>query len=183
MLRVFPITLTEASRRWKNMLPSGSINTWDLLDNPFIQKCCPLLKTAKKFQDLNNQQKVQIFYRGLDIPSLKVVDSQGLIPMMPPAEALKSIQDMADHLQNWYDRATTYQWSGHNSNDIIVINNRLDSLGCDMRKLKESIHAVQVGCKIYEEVHLTQECPLKEEGKIVEHVKYIGFLKETINKY
>ncbi|GJZ01757.1 hypothetical protein Tco_0519718 [Tanacetum coccineum] len=72
-----------------------------------------------------------------------MVDSQGLIPMMPPAQDLKSIQDMADHSQNWYDGATTWQWSGHNSDDIAVITNRLDSLGCDMQKLKESIHAVQ----------------------------------------
>ncbi|GJU13528.1 hypothetical protein Tco_1135924 [Tanacetum coccineum] len=77
--------------------------------------------------DLNNQQKVQIFYRGLDIPSRKMVDSQGPIPMMPPAQALKSIQDIAGH--------------SHNS---------LNSLGCDMEKLNESIHAIQVGCKICE---------------------------------
>ncbi|GJY48746.1 hypothetical protein Tco_0438702 [Tanacetum coccineum] len=41
MPRVFPITLTWAARRWKIMFPVGSINTWDLLEESFIQKYCP----------------------------------------------------------------------------------------------------------------------------------------------
>ncbi|GJW01415.1 hypothetical protein Tco_1556666 [Tanacetum coccineum] len=92
-------------------------------------------------------------------------DSHGLIPMMPPARALKSIQDMVNHSPNWYDRATTWQRSSHNSNDIVGITNRLYRVGCNMEKLKESIYVIQVGCKICEGVHLTQECFLKEEGK------------------
>ncbi|GJT38369.1 hypothetical protein Tco_0938234 [Tanacetum coccineum] len=67
-----------------------------------------------------------------------------------------------------YDGATTWQRSNHNLDEIAVITNKLDSLRCDMPKLKESIHAIQVGCKVCEGVHLTQECPLKEEGKNLE---------------
>ncbi|GJT35245.1 hypothetical protein Tco_0925664 [Tanacetum coccineum] len=52
-----------------------------------------------------------------------------------------------------------------------------------MKKLKENIHAIQVGCKIYEGAHLTKECPLKKEDKVVEQSKYIGSLEETIIKY
>nr|GFA87592.1 hypothetical protein [Tanacetum cinerariifolium] len=58
---------------------------------------------------------------GLDIPSCQMLESHGLIPMIPPAQALKSVHDMVDHSQN------------------------LDSLGCDMQKLKEIIHAIHVG--------------------------------------
>ncbi|GJY23019.1 ribonuclease H-like domain-containing protein [Tanacetum coccineum] len=122
MLRVFPITLTGASLRWKNMLPTGSITTWDLLEKAFIWRYCPPFKTPRKLEviqnfkqgmdetlyqaweryndllyrcsqhDLNSQQKVQIFYTGLGIPSRKMLDSQGFIPMMTPTQALKSIQ-------------------------------------------------------------------------------------------
>ncbi|GJZ11680.1 ribonuclease H-like domain-containing protein [Tanacetum coccineum] len=114
MLRVFPITLTRPTKRWKNLLPAGSTSIWDLLEKAFIRKYCPPLKTIKKLEeirnfkqgmdetlyqalerynellfkylqhDLNNHQKVHIFYKGLDIPSRKMVDSQGLIPMMLP---------------------------------------------------------------------------------------------------
>ncbi|GJT97855.1 zf-CCHC domain-containing protein [Tanacetum coccineum] len=54
MLRVFPITITGTSRRWKNMLPAGSIDTWDLLDKAFIRKYCPPLKIAKKLEEIYN---------------------------------------------------------------------------------------------------------------------------------
>ncbi|GJU46828.1 putative ribonuclease H-like domain-containing protein [Tanacetum coccineum] len=60
MLRVFPITLTRATRRWKNMLPAWSISTWDLLDKAFIRKFCPPLKTALKLEEIQN------FKQGMD---------------------------------------------------------------------------------------------------------------------
>ncbi|GKB59606.1 hypothetical protein Tco_0915792 [Tanacetum coccineum] len=81
---------------------------------------------------------------------------------------------------DFLQRAITWQGSSHNSNDITVITKKVDIFGRDMHKLKESIHAIQVGCK---EVHLTKERPLNEDGKEVKHVKYIGLLEETINKF
>ncbi|GJR17005.1 hypothetical protein Tco_0965532 [Tanacetum coccineum] len=36
MLRVFPITLTGAAKRWVDRLPPGTINSWDLLKKAFI---------------------------------------------------------------------------------------------------------------------------------------------------
>nr|GEU48604.1 hypothetical protein [Tanacetum cinerariifolium] len=49
--------------------------------------------------------------------------------------------------------------------------------------LKGNIHDIHVGCKIYEEVHLTEERPFKEDRKVGEHVKYIILLEETINRF
>ncbi|GJR78531.1 ribonuclease H-like domain-containing protein [Tanacetum coccineum] len=60
MLRVFPITLTGATRNWKNMLPAGSITTWDLLEREFIWKYCPLFKTARTLEEIRN------FKQGMD---------------------------------------------------------------------------------------------------------------------
>ncbi|GJU22381.1 hypothetical protein Tco_1155723 [Tanacetum coccineum] len=86
-----------------------------------------------------------------------MLNSQGLIPMMPPDRALKSIQYMAHHSQNWYDRATTWQRSCHDLDSIVVIIDRLDSLGCDMQKLEESIHAIQETInKYWEELNKKQ---------------------------
>ncbi|GJX30003.1 retrovirus-related pol polyprotein from transposon TNT 1-94 [Tanacetum coccineum] len=36
MLRAFPITLIGTTRRWRNLLPVGSITIWDLLEKAFI---------------------------------------------------------------------------------------------------------------------------------------------------
>ncbi|GJU04264.1 ribonuclease H-like domain-containing protein [Tanacetum coccineum] len=131
MLRVFPITLKGQALRWKNRLPAGRITTWDLLKNEFIWRYCHPFITAKKLEeihnfkqerdetlyhaweryndllyqcplhDLNCQQKVYIFYTGLDIPTHKILDSNGFIPLMTPTQALKSIQVMADHSHDW----------------------------------------------------------------------------------
>ncbi|GKE62086.1 hypothetical protein Tco_1512453, partial [Tanacetum coccineum] len=54
MLRVFPITFTRAARRWKNLLPAGSISTWYLLEKEFIRKYYPPLKYAKKLEEIRN---------------------------------------------------------------------------------------------------------------------------------
>ncbi|GJS20171.1 ribonuclease H-like domain-containing protein [Tanacetum coccineum] len=101
MLRVFQITLKGRALRWKDRLPAGSITTCDLLKKEFIWIYCHPFITAKKLEeirnfkqerdetlyyaweryndllyqcslhDLNCQQKVHIFYTGLDIPTRK----------------------------------------------------------------------------------------------------------------
>ncbi|GKF06754.1 hypothetical protein Tco_0037422 [Tanacetum coccineum] len=48
-----------------------------------------------------------------------------------------------------------------------------------MKKLKESVHAIQVGCQIYEGPHLDKEYPLNEEVKQVEEVIYGEFGRTT----
>ncbi|GJZ62238.1 hypothetical protein Tco_0618375 [Tanacetum coccineum] len=148
MLRVFPITLSEPALRWKNKLSAG----------------CPQ-------HDLNNHQNVQIFYTGLDIPTRIRLNSKGFIPLMSPAQALKSIQVMADHPHNWYDEATTRE----------SINDSLDNV--DTNKLKENIHAIQVSRKIYEGAHPTNDFPLTKEDKVVEQSEYMRSLEETIIKF
>ncbi|GKB06056.1 hypothetical protein Tco_0834289 [Tanacetum coccineum] len=54
MLRVFPITLTEAAKRWVDRLPLGTINTWDLLKKAFIQRYCLLSKMEKQLEEIHN---------------------------------------------------------------------------------------------------------------------------------
>ncbi|GKA38590.1 reverse transcriptase domain-containing protein [Tanacetum coccineum] len=114
MLRVFPITLKGSALRWINRLSAGLVTIWDLFEKAFIRQYCLPFKTAKKLEiirnfkqeidetlyhaweryndllfkcpqhDLNNHQKVQIFYTGLDIPTHRVLDSKGSISLMTP---------------------------------------------------------------------------------------------------
>ena len=46
------------------------------------------------------------------------------------------------------------------------------NLGREMKKLKESVHAIQVGCEICEGAYLAKDCPLNEDEKMIEEVKY-----------
>nr|GEZ38808.1 hypothetical protein [Tanacetum cinerariifolium] len=88
--------------------------------------------------DLNCQQKVYIFYTGLDISTHKMLDSRGFITLMIPTQALISIQVMADHSHNWYDETTTKK----------KINDNPDN-----------VNAIQ---ESFKEAHPTKECPLKK---------------------
>ncbi|GJU74396.1 hypothetical protein Tco_1265801 [Tanacetum coccineum] len=62
--------------------------------------------------------------------------------------------------------------SSGSSDEIAAITSKLDSLGRDMKKLKENVHAIQVGCGICKGAHLNKDFPLNEEIKKVEEVKY-----------
>ncbi|GJR35245.1 hypothetical protein Tco_1210929 [Tanacetum coccineum] len=66
---------------------------------------------------------------------------------------------------------------------MAAIVNKLENLGRDMKKLKESVHAIQVGCQTCGGVHLDKDCPLNEEVKNVEEVKYGEFSRPFPNNY
>ncbi|GKG15464.1 hypothetical protein Tco_0357787, partial [Tanacetum coccineum] len=68
---------------------------------------------------------------------------------MTPAQALTAIQLMADHSQKWHDNSYSKNISSSSSSDgIAAIVSKLDNLGRDMKKLKENMHAIQVGCQL-----------------------------------
>ncbi|GKD20065.1 hypothetical protein Tco_1221768 [Tanacetum coccineum] len=136
MLRVFPITLNGAAKRWleeiHNFKQEGDETLYQAWEryNDLLYKCLT--------DDINSHQKVNIFYKGLDIMT--------------------------------HQRATN-----DSSDGITATTNKLDSIGRDMKKLKENVHAIQVGCENYEGTHLNKECPLNEEVNSVEEVKYEEF--------
>ncbi|GJS12362.1 reverse transcriptase domain-containing protein, partial [Tanacetum coccineum] len=104
----------------------------------------------------------------------------GPILRMTPAQALTAIQTMADHSQKWHDRTTCNSIRSSSSNDgLAALVNKLDNLGRDMKNLKESVHAIQVGCPICEEPHLDKDCPLNKEVKQVEEARYREFGRTT----
>ncbi|GJW24401.1 hypothetical protein Tco_0038212 [Tanacetum coccineum] len=126
--------------------------------------------------DINSHQKVNIFYKGLNTMNRQLLDSQGLIPGMTPTQALTAIQTMADHSQKWHDGTSSRNISSNsNTNELVAIISKLENLGRDMKKLKENVYAIQVGCQICEGPHLDKECSLNEEVKQLGEVKYGEF--------
>ncbi|GJQ98331.1 hypothetical protein Tco_0009470 [Tanacetum coccineum] len=104
------------------------------------------------------------------------LDSHGPIPGMTPTQALMVIQTMADHSQKWHDGTSSRTMSSSSDIDgLAAVISKLDNLGRDMKKLKENVHAIQVRCQISEGPHLDKECPLNEEVKQVDEVKYGEF--------
>ncbi|GJW62099.1 hypothetical protein Tco_0111434 [Tanacetum coccineum] len=83
---------------------------------------------------------------------------------------------MADHSQKWHDGSPSKSvCSSSNSKGIVAIVSKIDSRGQDMKKLKENVHVIQVGCQLCGGADLDKECPLNEEVKSIEEVKYGEF--------
>ncbi|GKE26395.1 hypothetical protein Tco_1441779 [Tanacetum coccineum] len=141
MLRVFPFTLTGATKIWVDKLAPGTINTRDLLKKAFIQRYCPPSKTAKQLEDIHNfkhegdESLYQAWERYNDLlykcPTYDINSHQkGPIPEMTPAQALIVIQTMADHSQKWHDKTTSRNIGSSSSSDgLAALVNKLDNLG------------------------------------------------------
>ncbi|GJZ06400.1 hypothetical protein Tco_0540193 [Tanacetum coccineum] len=83
---------------------------------------------------------------------------------------------MVDHSQKWHDGSSSKNIEiSSNSEGIAAIVNKLENLGRDMKKLKENVQAIQVGCQNCERAHLDKDCPLKEEVKSIKEAKYGEF--------
>ncbi|GJY51814.1 hypothetical protein Tco_0442661 [Tanacetum coccineum] len=92
---------------------------------------------------------------------------------MTPAQDLIAIQTMAIHSQKCHDKMTSrYVGSSSSDNGLAALVSKLDNLGRDMKKLKESVHAIRVKCQVCERHHPDKNCPLNEEVKGKEEVKY-----------
>ncbi|GKF52381.1 hypothetical protein Tco_0159291 [Tanacetum coccineum] len=87
-------------------------------------------------------------------------NKKGPIPGMIPAQVLTTIQTIAGHSQKWHDGSSSRNVdNSSNPKGIYAIVSKLNSLGRDMKKLKENVNFIQVGCQICEGAHLDKECP------------------------
>nr|GEX89826.1 hypothetical protein [Tanacetum cinerariifolium] len=96
-------------------------------------KYCPLARTTKKIEEINNFQKepdetfylarerfkellmkcpqhyltemqeVILVYNGLKVPTRQILDSKGVIPTKTAADAKVAIQEMAEYSQKWHN--------------------------------------------------------------------------------
>ncbi|GJZ53907.1 zinc knuckle CX2CX4HX4C containing protein, partial [Tanacetum coccineum] len=101
----------------------------------------------------------------------------------PPSMTVKKLEEIHNFKQVG-DESLYQAWERNiessSSNDgLAALVNKLDNLGRDMKKLKESVHAIQVGCQICEGPHLDKDCPLSEEVKKFEEVRYGEFGRTT----
>ncbi|GJZ80334.1 protein kinase-like domain, concanavalin A-like lectin/glucanase domain protein [Tanacetum coccineum] len=171
MLRVFPITLTGAAKRWVDRLPPGTIDSWDLLKKAIIQRYCPPSKTAKQLEEIRNfkQEGDKTLYQAWE-------RYNDLLYKCPTHDINNHQKTMADHSQKWHDGSSSRNIeSSSNSEGIAAIVNKLENLGRDIKKLKENVHAIQVGCQICEGAHLDKDFPLNQAVKSMEEVKYREF--------
>nr|GEZ08502.1 hypothetical protein [Tanacetum cinerariifolium] len=105
--------------RWINRISAELVTTWDLLEKAFIRQYCSPFKTTKKLEIIYNfkQDMDETLYHAWE----RMLNSQELIPLMTPTQALKSVQIMAEHSHDWYDETTSRKKINDRSNNIDAI--------------------------------------------------------------
>nr|GFB11976.1 hypothetical protein [Tanacetum cinerariifolium] len=97
----------------------------------------------------------------------------------PSSNTAKRLEDIHNYKQksdeSLYQAKERNISSNSNADGLAVIVSKLDNLGRDMKKLKENVHAIKVGCQICEGTHIDKEYPLNKDVKQVEEVKYGEF--------
>ncbi|GJZ62638.1 reverse transcriptase domain-containing protein [Tanacetum coccineum] len=148
LLCVFLFTLTGSAKTWVDRLTLGAVNTWDLFKKAFIQRYCPPSKTTKQLEDVHNfkQESDESLYHAWE-------QYNDLL--------YKCLTHNINKHQKWHDGTSNRNVSNNNNTDgLDGIISKLDNLGRDMKKVKENVHAIQLGCQICEGPHIDKECPL-----------------------
>nr|GEW62456.1 reverse transcriptase domain-containing protein [Tanacetum cinerariifolium] len=142
---------------------------------------CPISRTAKQLEEICNfkQERDETLYQAWE-------QYNDLLYKCPTHDINNHQKTMVDHSQKWHDGSSSRSIKGSSFEGIAPIMNKLENLGRDMKKIKENVHAIQVGCQTYEGAHLDKDCPLNEEVKGMEEVKYgefrltVDLIKEDI---
>ncbi|GKB56371.1 hypothetical protein Tco_0912557 [Tanacetum coccineum] len=103
-----------------------------------------------------------------------ILDSRGAVLTKTAADAKKAFQEMAEYSQKWHN-GTSKGRSTKTSNGLAAIQAQLNNLGREIKKVNEKVYAAQVGCEQCKGPYYTKDCPLKEEGKILEEAYYKQF--------
>ncbi|GJY61615.1 hypothetical protein Tco_0462272 [Tanacetum coccineum] len=120
---------------------------------------------------LTEKQDVILFYNGLDVPTLQILDSRGVVPTKTVADAKTPIQEMAEYSQKWHN-GTSRGRSTETFDGLAAIQAQLNNLGREIKKVNEKVYAAQVGCEQCKGPYYTKDCPQKEEGKTLEEAYY-----------
>nr|GEV05045.1 reverse transcriptase domain-containing protein [Tanacetum cinerariifolium] len=126
------MSLTRVVSRWLRNKTSGSITTWENLKTKFVSKYCPLARTAKKMEEINNFQQEsdetlhQAWERFKEIlmkcPQHYLIEMQETI-----VDAKVAIQEMAEYSQKWHN-GTSKTKSTETSDGLAAIQAQLKIL-------------------------------------------------------
>nr|GEX80541.1 hypothetical protein [Tanacetum cinerariifolium] len=162
-------------------------------DNIFLERLLhddpiPLLdildfSNEDTFSKNKNDDAYEHVKRVLDIVSLfniPGVSHDAVMLYCPTSKTAKQLEEIRNFKQEG-DKPLYQAWergnieSSSSSEGIAAIVNKLENLGRDMKKLKVNVHAIQVGCQIYEGAHIDKDFPFYEGIKSMEEVKYRVF--------
>nr|GEV13570.1 hypothetical protein [Tanacetum cinerariifolium] len=97
-------------------------------------------------EEYSEEEKVVLFYKGLDVPTRQILDSRGAISSKTIVDAKVAIQENAKYSQKWHNRTSRTRIT-ETSNGLAAIQAQLNNLGKEIKKLNENFYAAQVGCE------------------------------------
>ncbi|GKA23795.1 hypothetical protein Tco_0709828 [Tanacetum coccineum] len=115
MLRVFPITLTGAAKRWVDRLSLRTVDSWDILKKAFINMYYPPSKTAKQLEDICNfkQEGDKTLYQAWE-------QYNNLLYKCPTHDINSHQKTIADHSQKWHDGSSSRSINNNSNTEGIT---------------------------------------------------------------
>nr|GEV64739.1 hypothetical protein [Tanacetum cinerariifolium] len=96
ILRTFPYLLSGEAKTWLNELDEGTITSFHQLAHETLVEAWLRLKEMFRTyygHGLTKGTIIQIFYRGLDDPTQRILDAEGIFLYKTPNEAFKILED------------------------------------------------------------------------------------------
>ncbi|GJT80347.1 hypothetical protein Tco_1054689, partial [Tanacetum coccineum] len=157
----YPFHWIRHACRWLRNEPKGSITTWEDLKTNFLNKYCPLGRTAKKIEEINNfqQESDKTIYQAWErFKELLMKCPQHYLTDMQEsdADAKVVIQKMAEYSQKWHN-GTPRVRSTETFDGLAAIQAQLNNLGREIKKVNEKVYAAQVGCEQCKGPHYTKD--------------------------
>nr|GEV60660.1 hypothetical protein [Tanacetum cinerariifolium] len=145
MLLAFLVSLTGATNRWLRNQPSGSITTWEELNESRFRAWERFKELLMKCPQhyLTDMQEVILFYNGHDVPTRQILDSKGAIPSKTDADAKVAINEMAKFSQKWHNETSSKFRSTESSDRLATIQAQLNNLGREIKKVNEKVYVAQ----------------------------------------
>ncbi|XP_071728352.1 uncharacterized protein [Rutidosis leptorrhynchoides] len=165
-LRAFPFTLDGEAKAWLRNLPSDSIRGDESLYDAWVRfkkllRACPPHGLTKK-------EYINTFYRGTNFQTKQYLDSSsgGVFMYNSPKAAEKLLEDIAINTYKWAPsprdlaRKNVAQVESEDGQVTLAsLNNQFQLYGKELKKIQQTLVAMQVGCQRCEGPHLTKNCP------------------------
>ncbi|GJZ42378.1 hypothetical protein Tco_0589264 [Tanacetum coccineum] len=127
-------------------VPNITMDQLMLLVFPFLNKYYPPGRTAKKMEEINNfqQELDETLYQAWE--HFKELLMKGAVPTKTATDAKTAIQEMAEYSQKWHN-GTSRGSSTETSDGLAAIQEQLNNLGREIKKVNEKVYAAQDGCE------------------------------------
>ncbi|XP_071718073.1 uncharacterized protein [Rutidosis leptorrhynchoides] len=172
--RVFPWSLKDDAKDWLKSLPEGEIDSWPTMEDKFLQRFFPASKDAKLQSDINHfvQKSNETLYNTW-------------------TRFGKMLHNCPQHGLNNFNKVLIF-YKGVNvptrkeidiavggftetSDELASVKAQLATFKRQMDSITKEIHAIKVGCELYQGPHLTKDC---DQASMEEQDNYLGYVKK-----